>query len=169
MRYRHSCAIPSVALALTLSAACAAPGTAPGAVPAAKPQATLQDVSWLVGSWRANQDGKPVEETWSPPASGMMLGMNRVDDGSAEPFYEYLRIEQDKDGSLVYQAAPRGEYPVPFQLDSMAPDRVAFVNPEHDFPQRIVYWLEDGALHARIEGETPDGTKSSEWHYRKAE
>jgi hypothetical protein len=47
--------------------------------------------------------------------------------------------------------------------------RVVFENAKHDFPQRIVYWLDEkGALHARIEGETPAGPASQEWAWRKA-
>ena len=43
-----------------------------------------------------------------------------------------------------------------------------FANPEHDFPQRILYWLEGEVLHARIEGETAGGPRSSEWVYTRS-
>lgn len=42
---------------------------------------------------------------------------------------------------------------VAFKLVRNGPREAVFENPEHDFPQRIIYRLEsDGALFARIEG-----------------
>lgn len=47
-----------------------------------------------------------------------------------------------------------------------APRRVR--EPAHDFPTRILYWLDaEGRLHARIEG--PPGTETAlEWTWRRA-
>ena len=51
---------------------------------------------------------------------------------------------------------------------SMSDRRVVFENPEHDFPQRILYWLDDDdMLHARIEGTEGGETHSMEWRYRR--
>ena len=35
-----------------------------------------------------------------------------------------------------------------------------FANPEHDFPKRIIYWMKDAKLCARVEG---DGGQGEEW------
>jgi hypothetical protein len=41
--------------------------------------------------------------------------------------------------------------------------------PARDFPQRILYWLDDrGALHARIEGKLRGKPASEEWAWTKA-
>ncbi len=42
--------------------------------------------------------------------------------------------------------------------------RVVFENLQHDFPQRVMYWLEpDGRLHARIEGMQAGKLGSHDW------
>ncbi len=49
----------------------------------------------------------------------------------------------------------------PFPYDR---DGVVFENREHDFPQRILYWLDgEGRLHARIEGPAGSGERAMEW------
>ena len=46
---------------------------------------------------------------------------------------------------------------------------MVFENPEHDFPQRIVYWREgDRVLHARIEGVIKGKERKDEWHWQKS-
>ena len=46
--------------------------------------------------------------------------------------------------------------------------RAVFENRQHDFPQRILYWLDaSGAMHARIEGPQGGKTVSEEWVWRK--
>jgi len=45
---------------------------------------------------------------------------------------------------------------------------VVFENPEHDFPQRILYRLDGGMLHARIEGVVDGEPLSSEWTWSRA-
>jgi hypothetical protein len=48
--------------------------------------------------------------------------------------------------------------------------KVVFENPQHDFPQRIIYWLEgDNALHAKIEGTYKGQAESEEWVWKRAE
>jgi hypothetical protein len=41
-----------------------------------------------------------------------------------------------------------------------------FSDPAHDFPKRILYWLDEaGALHARVEG---DAAMAEEWTWTRA-
>jgi hypothetical protein len=64
--------------------------------------------------------------------------------------FEYLRIVE-RDGGLVYVAQPGGGSPTEFALTELDNQRAVFVNPRHDYPQRIVYELLDaGALSASI-------------------
>jgi hypothetical protein len=58
---------------------------------------------------------------------------------------------------------------VPFRPKALAAQRVVWENPEHDFPQRIVYHrVAPDTLVARIEGRTPQGEKAMEWRMAKA-
>ena len=81
--------------------------------------------------------------------------------------FEFLRIET-AGPSLVYVAQPGGRPPTRFPLAETGARRAVFANPQHDFPQRILYWLDDaGALHARIEGPQNGKTVSQEWTWTR--
>lgn len=136
------------------------------AAPAAAGGHRLADLAWLAGCW----EGEAGEECWLTPRGRTMLGINRSRaNESGEAGFEYLRIVEQEDGALVYLASPGGRCPpTPFTAVEVAPNRVAFTNPEHDFPQRIVYWLEgDGTLHARVEAESDGQIRGFELVWRR--
>ena len=79
-----------------------------------------------------------------------MLGVSRTVKGDKMVAFEYLRIVE-RDGGLVYVAQPGGRAPTEFVLTKLDNKRAVFVNPRHDYPQRIVYQLaKEGALTASI-------------------
>ncbi len=84
-----------------------------------------------------------------------MLAVSRtVRDGRPSDF-EYLRISETDDQSLALFASPSGRSPTQFDLVSLTNSEIVFENPEHDFPQRIIYRLgDDGSLLGRIEGQS---------------
>jgi hypothetical protein len=128
----------------------------------------LDALAWLAGSWAGVVDGGRVEEHWTVPAGGSMLGMNRTVVGGSTIFHEYLRIEVGDEG-IVYLASPRGQHPpTAFALAALREREVAFENPEHDFPRRIEYWRDGESLHARIEGTQDGEARSSEWTMLRA-
>jgi hypothetical protein len=54
-------------------------------------------------------------------------------------------------------------------LKELRENYVAFENPQHDFPQRIIYWVgKDGALHAKVEGTVNGKAAAEEWSWTKA-
>jgi hypothetical protein len=64
------------------------------------PEASIENVSWIAGHWRGELFGGVVEEIWSPPFGGAMMGMfKHVVDGEIT-FYEFMTIVQES-GSLV--------------------------------------------------------------------
>ena len=132
--------------------------------PAAVAQDTaLASLAWLAGCWALERGEVSMEEHWTAPRGGLMLGLHRDVFPSGRAFFEFLRIESRPEG-IFYVAQPRGRAPTEFQLVEEGALRAVFANPEHDFPQRILYWLDDsGALHARIEGEQDGKPRSSEW------
>ena len=59
--------------------------------------------------------------------------------------------------------------PARISLAKLEGKRVVFENATHDFPQRIIYWLEaDGSLAARIEGTQNGKEQSAQWRWRPA-
>jgi hypothetical protein len=126
---------------------------------------TVDSLGWLAGTWEGTDSGVASEETWTVPRGGTLLGVHRdVRDGRTVSF-EFLRIETTPAG-LVYLASPQGKPATPFTLKELGERKVVFENPNHDFPQRILYWIaEDGALHARIEGKMGEKAASQEWRW----
>ena len=113
-------------------------------------KATIADLAWLADAWTGMQGTSSTEERWSPPKGGAMLGVSRTVRGEKIIAFEYLRIVE-RGGGLVYVAQPGGQPPTEFVLTELDDQRATFVNPRHDYPQRIVYELsEKGSLTASI-------------------
>ena len=64
------------------------------------PPAQVKDMAWLAGHWVGEALGGAVEEIWSPPLGGAMMGMFRLVKGGETAFYELMTILPE-DGSLV--------------------------------------------------------------------
>ncbi len=129
-------------------------------------EAVVGDLEWLAGAWvgtRGTGGATSIEERWSPPLGGAMLGVSRTVSRGKMSAFEFLRIVE-RDGGLVYIAQPGGASPTEFVLTELGPKRAVFENPRHDYPKRIVYELSDeGGLSATI-GFTKGGTpRRFEW------
>lgn len=66
------------------------------------PNAVIEDVVWLQGSWRGQALGGDVEEIWSPPLGGSMMGSFKLVVGGVVRFYEFQTIAQ-VDGTLIFR------------------------------------------------------------------
>ena len=105
-------------------------------------KATIADMEWLADAWVGTRGTSSIEERWSPPRGGAMLGTSRTVKGDKMTGFEYLRVVE-REGGLVYVAQPGGRPPTEFALTKLDKTRAEFVNPRHDYPQRIVYELSD--------------------------
>jgi len=120
----------------------------------------ISELSWIAGDWQNALGGRAqIEEHWTQPAGGSMLGMSRTVAGGKTAEFEFLRIEQREDG-IFYIAQPKGRCPATdFKLTRASAQEAVFENPAHDFPKRIIYRkTADDALTASIDG--GEGTKS---------
>lgn len=114
---------------------------------------TLDRAAWLAGCWRADNAEPGTGEQWLPPAGGTMLGMSRTVRRGVTQGYEFMQIRSAADGRLVFAAQPQGRAETLFTLLPGNGNELVFENPEHDFPQRVIYRPEPaGRLRARIEG-----------------
>jgi len=117
----------------------------------------IDDLAWLTGCWAADGAELGNTEQWMAPAGGSMLGMARVVRDGRMVAYEFTRIVTTDDG-LVFIASPSGQETAEFALKQLRDKIVTFENPDHDFPQRIIYRMVDSNnLQGRIEGVTSDG------------
>ena len=102
-----------------------------------------------------------MEEHWTSVRGGALLALHRDVKGERMLSWEFLRVQATPEGTF-YFASPRSKPPVAFKLKELGERRVVFENPEHDFPQRILYWLDAaGAMHARIEGSQGGKTRGA--------
>lgn len=141
-----------------------------GAFPAgASPEpASIANLAWLEGAWGGTQDGVASEEHWTSPAGGGLVGMHKDVQAGKMSGFEFLRIEIDARQRICYVAMPGGKAPTSFCAVEIGERRVVFENTEHDFPQRILYWLAaDGSLHARIEGPLDGKQAAMEWTWSR--
>jgi hypothetical protein len=126
------------------------------------PAPILENLRWLLGSWSSVELGVRTEERWQV-RGGMMFGVNRRSVQGRPVELESLRIVSKKGGDVVYVASPHRQETTAFRLERLTASAVAFANPKHDFPQRIIYRREGNKLTARIEGRVGNKTRSAEW------
>jgi hypothetical protein len=129
---------------------------------------SLDDLTWLAGHWEGSAGGVGMEEFWTDPQGGVMVGLHRDVFPARPAFFEYLRIEQRESG-VVYIASPRGGNATEFALVAVGEAEVVFENLEHDFPQRIIYRRQGELMIARIEGDVSGESKARQWEWRLRE
>lgn len=135
----------------------------------------------LLGSRRAGHRpslvaGRPLERQGTAsvtlemrmlPAGGMMLGASRTVAGGAVRGTERLAL-REQGGRLAYIAEPSDQSVTVFTSTQVTDSTFTVENPEHDFPQRIMYRrLGVDSLLARIEGPGPSGPRAVEFPMRK--
>jgi len=130
-------------------------------------QPSIVNLSWITGDWQTAPGGRAqIEEHWTIPAGGSMLGMSRTIVNEKTVEFEYLRIEQRTNG-VFYVAHPKARCPgTDFRLTRSSESEAVFENPQHDFPKRIIYRrTADDSLTATIDG--GEGTKAMSFVFKK--
>jgi hypothetical protein len=134
---------------------------------AAAPAQDVQTLAFMSGDWTTTSGKHQIEEHWTQPAAGTLVGMGRTIVGDRTVTIEFLRIETRADG-IYYVAQPGGRPPTDFRCTRMSATEVVFENPTHDFPKRIIYRkAANGGLDARVEGDAGDKVKAEDFHYRR--
>jgi len=127
----------------------------------------IDELAWFAGSWATDRGATHIEEFWTRPAGGTMIGLGRSVRDNKTVSFEFLRIEERTDG-IYYVAQPQGRPPVDFRLDATDTHSAIFINPGHaDHLKRIVYRRNaDGTLTARIEGADNGKSFVAEYMYK---
>jgi len=128
---------------------------------------SVETASWLSGCWVASGGNAVVDEVWMEPSGGLMVGMSRsVRDGKASG-HEFLLLRVI-DGVLIYSAYPSGQQPTDFHGTRVSNDLLRFINPNHDFPQKIEYWrVSDHEIRAKVFGDVNSTDSSFELEYER--
>ena len=129
----------------------------------------MQKLLWIVDSWVSpdGSDSRSYEE-WKVTGDNLYEGSSKTIKNGEVTFSEILKIENTPEGIYYVADVPHNPAPVKFQLTSVSDSSAVFENPEHDFPKKITYLLEEGNLHAFIEGPGKDGKmKKIDFYFNK--
>ncbi len=121
--------------------------------------------AFLLGCWRSQAEQRRVTERWSFGGGHLLLGSSETVTQGRSVFFEYLRFEH-LPGQVTYWAQPMGKAPVPFRMSEAKPNYLRLENPQHDYPQWIVYERQGTKLRATI-GSLDEEKKPRRWNYEK--
>ena len=107
---------------------------------------SLATLQWVLGAWRAQDDRAITHERWDQVSPTTFEGRAEVvrKPSSETGDLETLRLVEMS--GVVYYIAKVGhnDLPVAFKALECSDAGATFVNPDHDFPKRLVYRLEGG-------------------------
>ena len=139
-------------------------------IPVAALPGAIDDLAWLSGCWMSSNQEPGSAEHWMLPAGGTMIGMNRTVRGGKTVAFEFMRIVEQEDGGLEFIASPSGQNTTGFTMTNVSNREVIFENPDHDFPQRIIYRLvSDEELLGRIEGRIDGIERAADFPMKKVD
>ncbi len=135
----------------------------------AQPDAPLEKLAWMFDKWVSQGETTTMYEEWMIINDTLAEGSSRTIKNGEVIFEEKLKLISES-GNLYYVAdVSHNPAPVYFKLTECEKNKAVFENPEHDFPQKITYVLENGNLHAFIEGPGKKGVwKKTDFYYYKS-
>lgn len=156
-------------LTLTLLAgpAVAAETPAPQA-PTSFASVKVADLAWIAGNWQGEIGGDFIDEQWSAPAGGTLMGMFRWIKGGKDgtvALYEFLTLEPGADGPVLWlrHFGPRlvaredKEGAIAFHLIAWTPDEATFDNRDPANPTRLTYRRQGNDRLVVVLGKLKDG------------
>ncbi len=133
-------------------------------------QANLNDLTWLLGSWKRTAKSGLVLENWQRVSENTFEGIGLKVVAKDTTVLERLRLEQF--GSEIFYVAKvaHNELPVAFKLVKHTEGEWIFENPTHDFPQRIIYKKEsETKINVRVEKDADGKTEGFDVKFEKEE
>ena len=122
------------------------------------------------GTWSMETKRGILYEHWYDKDDSTLLGKSYKLNGSDTILLEEVQLIR-KGVSIFYipiVRSPNNEQPVVFTLVKTDNETYIFDNPEHDFPQRVIYQLpKNEQLHAWIEGMDKGVYRKSDFFYKK--
>ncbi|MBN1964907.1 MAG: hypothetical protein JW910_09685 [Anaerolineae bacterium] len=144
---------------------------------------TITDLTWMAGQWAGTGFEGHVEEHWSAPDGGCMIGMFRLVKEGQVGVLEFETITQEANGVILrfkhFNTALESweDTPLTFRLEQVTDTEAIFVTTllkrVEGKPRRIIYSRpEPDALYSRIESwpESEDAEPMSfELHKRRVQ
>ncbi|CAG4995186.1 hypothetical protein DYBT9275_01573 [Dyadobacter sp. CECT 9275] len=130
----------------------------------------FRKLDMLLGTWEMKTEKGSYFEKWNRNGRTAFSGVSFKVKGGDTTMLETVRLYL-ADRQIVCAPTTYGqnrEQEVPFQLVTIEGQRFVFENPQHDFPQRIVYHFTGGdSLHAYIEGQVSQKMRRLDFYYSK--
>ena len=108
---------------------------------------SLKDFKWLEGKWERHnvKPGTTAFEVWEKTKGGY-IGQGISLKGADTVFVEKLSLIE-KEGELYYVAdVEHNPEPTFFKITSITKSGFVSENPQHDFPKKIEYMLEENRM-----------------------
>lgn len=110
----------------------------------------LKAINWLVGNWESVSEGMVMTENWAVLNDSTLEGSSSVIKNDTVVFSEKLAIEF-RSGTYRY-VADLGFKIATFKVQTIGDDSISFIDPENDFPSRILYLRDGKEMTITLEG-----------------
>lgn len=125
----------------------------------------IAKAEWLMGAWGHTTQEGALSEKWEKVNDSVMHGESYFVVGGKDTVFAETVSLTSEGGKLAYTVTvpgQNGDKPVRFDLTSSSESQLVFENPQHDFPNKIVYnKITNDSLTAEISG-TQKGKPASE-------
>lgn len=136
----------------------------------AQPLRELAALQNLSGTWKMGSGAKSFYEHWHWVSANEISGKSYKLKEQDTIVFESTRIKKE-DKLVNYLATVKNQNEgkeIAFKLDSSANGKLVFENPNHDFPQRIVYqFISTDSLHAWVEGMRKGMKEREDYYYAR--
>jgi len=121
----------------------------------------IEDLAWLEGRWQGEIGEDPIEEQWSAPANGAMMGMFRWMRGESVRIYELILLRREGDEIMLrlkhfnrdLVALEEKDKTVEFVLVELRDEEAVFLERGVENPPWLLYRREGDSLTAWFERE----------------
>ena len=119
-----------------------------GSIAQTSSKLSLSDFEWLLGKWERlnNRPGQITYESWVKESDTKFTGFGWTMKGKDTLSMEKLSLVVK--GNNIYYVADVSENAAPVSFRIMEQSGKSFVssNPEHDFPKKVAYKLEENGI-----------------------
>lgn len=130
-------------------------------------QAQSLRAEWLQGCWEARSPGLVIEENWTAPRGGVMIGISRTVRRDSLIEYELVLL-RESGGVITYEAHPSRQPLATFTATEATNSTIVFANPSHDYPQQVGYRrVGSDSLVAWIDGQRDGRSRRAEFPLRE--
>lgn len=135
---------------------------------AMKPANNMKKMEWIVGTWQRETARGAMFENWKVVNDSVWEGMAYRVAGSDTIVLEKLSLVMRGDDIFYVPVVPHNPGPVYFRLIEQSDNDVKFINPEHDFPQTIIYRkISDDSIHAKIQGINEEEETTVDFYFKR--